>query len=157
MLSCSRSRLQENIPLHSLALSLPLFDSSSTFSFFNRNWLSFCVSVEPKSWSKNKRDTLSFCVSVEAKSVGTVYCVGWPPLLLLDVYSGVGGNSGPNADDSNGDPKLKQQSNIAWSLISLNNAHALSWKVHCFIQPYLLFTLNETICQFLSKFDIYPI
>ena len=52
---------------------------------------------------------------------------------------------------------LKQQNNIVWSLISLNNAHAMSWKVHCFIQQYLLFALNEAICQFLSKFDIYPI
>ena len=33
----------------------------------------------------------------------------------------------------------------------------MSWKVHCFIQQYLLFALNEAICQFLSKFDIYPI
>ena len=52
---------------------------------------------------------------------------------------------------------LKQQNNIVWSLISLNNAHAMSWKVHCFIQQYLLFALNEALCQFLSKFDIYPI
>ena len=33
----------------------------------------------------------------------------------------------------------------------------MSWKVHCFIQQYLLFALNEALCQFLSKFDIYPI
>ena len=77
MLSCSRSRLQENIPLHSLALSLPLFDSS-TFSLFNRDWLSSCVSVEPKSWSR--RDTLSSCVSVEPNyahnlKIGKLICV----------------------------------------------------------------------------------